>query len=171
MGKLAKAMILASCLGLSACIQSANEGWDFGGEPGEEGEPLMVQAWRGVHGGRIGFRCRAQQVLLFVESWHPLPVPAGRRVPMRMSFSFDVASGYQGSIDGLATSRGIEFPAPAIGEGAENTLLRGLHDGADELLVSMDGAVHRISILFDIENAGHAHRHVAGGCANPLSKT
>lgn len=162
----ARRSLLLASLALAGCIDSGNKGWDFGGEPDPAGGPVMEQAWRGVHEGRVGFRCRNGQILFFVETWHPLPVPAGERRPMTLSYSFEVGSGERQSIQGVATTRGIEIPAATSGEGAPNSLLRGLDDDADELLVILDGAKHLISILFDVDDAGHAHRHVQGGCGS-----
>lgn len=164
MAAIGKALLLAGFLGLAGCIGSGNYGWDLGGEPDPETGAHMPQAWRGVHGGRIGFRCRRGEVLLFVESWHPLRVPPGQRVPMEVFYLFDVANGTRESIQGMATARGVEIPAGQVGDGAPNTLLQGLTNDADELLVMLEGGRHSVSILFDIEDAGHAHRHVAGQC-------
>ena len=161
------ALLLGACLALSGCIDSGNRGWDLGPEPDLTGGPPMEQAWRGVHGGRIGFRCRAGQMFLFVESWDPLDVPPGERRPMDLGYQFDVKSGTRQTVQGLATVRGIEMPAERVGEGAPNALLSRLTDDADELLVTLKGAMHLNSILFDIEDIGHAHRHVQGSCTRP----
>ena len=160
----ARGLLLTGLFAVGGCVEGVNRGWDFGGEPDPAGGPRMQQAWRGVHEGRIGFRCREGQIVLFVETWHPLKVPPGQRVPMELGYQFDVAGGQRETIRGMATSRGIEVPAEQVGDGASNTLLRGLRDDADELLVTLDGAAHGISILFDIEDAAHAHRHVRDGC-------
>ena len=158
---------MASAIGLLAlagCINSGNHGWDLGAEPDPEGGPAMQQAWRGVHEGRIGFRCRAGKVVLFVETWHPLPVPPGRTQPMQLSYRFDVSGEQQDGVDGVGTWRGIEVPAPRVGPGAPNALLRGLTDDADDLLVTLKGANHLITAKFDIGRAAHAHDHVSGVC-------
>ena len=159
-----KWLAAAACLVLAGCVESANRGWDFGAEPDPGGGPPMQQAWRGVHEGRIGFRCRDGQVMLFVETWHPLDVPEGELRPMEMGYRFDVGGETSSSVQGLATRRGIEIPAVRVGEGAADDLLRGLRDDADELAVTLDGATHLISIVFDVENAAHAHRHAQEGC-------
>lgn len=168
MGFRAGAMLLGSCVAAQGCIDSGNRGWDFGGEPVAGGAP-MQQAWRGVHGGRMGFRCRAGRVVLFVETWHPLAVSPGTTQPMRLGYRFDVGGPELGGIEGVATARGIEVPAPSVGTGAPNALLQGLTDDADELAVSLKGAGHLITIVFDVEHAAHAHRHVQGDCgARPV---
>jgi hypothetical protein len=157
-------LAVAALLGLPGCINSGNQGWDFGPEPGVDGGPAMAQAWRGVHAGRIGFRCRAGRVLLFVETWHPLPVPAGQTRPMKLGYRFEAGSDEQGSVEGIATLRGIEIPAPQVGVGAPNALLRGLTDDAEELFVTVTGARHLVTVAFEIDHAAHAHEHVKGGC-------
>jgi hypothetical protein len=163
--RLSRALAPILAIALAGCIDSGNHGWDFGGQIDPQTGAVMSQAWRGVHGGRIGFRCREDQLLLFVESWHPLRAPPGQAVPMEMGFRFDVGSGAeQQRIQGMATSRGIEIPAPRVGEGAPNPLLAGLTDGADELVVTLPGERHQVSILFDVDYAANAHEHVAGGC-------
>ena len=164
MGPASKGMLLTTWLAVGGCIDSGNRGWDLGSEPDLAGGASMEQAWRGVHEGRIGFRCRGGQVLLFVETWHPLDVPAGRRIPAKLVYRFDVGAESLGEIEGLATSRGIEIPAPQVGEGAPNSLMRGLTDHADELVVNLKGVRHLISIKFDVEDAAHAHNHAKRGC-------
>lgn len=124
----------------------------------------MVQAWRGVHEGRVGFRCRDGQVLLFVETWHPLKVPVGQRVAAKLDCRFETADESLGQVEGLATSHGIEISAPKVGEGASSILLRGLADDADDLFVNLAGVRHLISIRFDVEDAAHAHELVSEGC-------
>jgi len=125
----------------------------------------MPQAWRGVHGGRIGFRCRQGQVLLFVETWHPLAVPDGQSVPMQMAFDFMVSPvSEQQRVQGVGTARGIEIPAPQVGEGAPGPLLAGLSNDSDEMSVTLPGERHQVNILFEVDNAGHAHEHVAVPC-------
>jgi hypothetical protein len=161
------ALLLATCLAAGGCIDSGNRGWDLGPEPDPAGGVPMEQAWRGVHEGRIGFRCRGGEVLLFVETWHPLGVPPGQRVPMELGYRFDVAKGSLATVPGVATARGIEVPAPRVGEGAANPLLQGLGKGADELLITLRGKGHGINILFDVEDAAHAHDHVQGTCRAP----
>ena len=164
MGIRRKRALAAACLALAGCIDSGNRGWDFGAEPDPAGGPPLQQAWRGVHEGRIGFRCREGRVLLFVETWHPLDVPPGERRPMDLGYRFDVGGEQLGTVRGIANARGIEVPADQVGEQAADPLLRGLTDNADELFVSLDGAVHGINIRFDISDAGHAHAHAQGGC-------
>ena len=170
MGGKFKPVLLAGCLTLAACIDSGNRGWDLGPEPDLVGGTAMPQAWRGVHAGRIGFRCREGRVLLFVETWHPLAVPLGQRTPMSLDYRFNVAGDKEGSVEGVATSRGIEIPAASIGQGAPNDLLRRLSDDASDLVVGLPGARHGITIKFDVSAAGHAHRLVLGECqARPTS--
>jgi hypothetical protein len=167
--RLSRALAPILAIALAGCIDSGNRGWDFGGQIDPQTGAVMSQAWRGVHAGRIGFRCREDQLLLFVESWHPLRVPAGERVPMEMGYTFDVGSGASERIQGMATPRGIEIPSPRIGDGAPNALLSGLTDDADELLVTLEGERHQIGILFDVDDAAHAYHHVAGGCGRAAS--
>ncbi|MDB5695094.1 MAG: hypothetical protein JWN21_637 [Sphingomonas bacterium] len=159
-----RAALLCACLAIGACINSGNQGWDFGGEPDPAGGPAMQQAWRGVHEGRLGFRCRDGRVVLFVETWHPLKVPAGRAAPMQLGYRFEAGGDQLGSVEGVASTRGIEIPAPTVGERAPNALLRGLTDGADDLFVTLTGAGHLVTIRFDIGHAAHAHRHVQSAC-------
>ena len=163
MRAMTRRLLLIAQLALAGCIGSGNHGWDYGSEPDPAGGPSIQQAWRGVHEGRIGFRCREGRVLLFVETWHPLDVPPGQRLLMQLGYRFEAAGPSGDSVTGLATRRGIEIPAARIGEGAPNPLLRRLAD-ADELFVSLDGAGHLISIRFDIEDAQHAFAHAQGGC-------
>lgn len=164
MSRLPKALLLTLCLTLFGCIDSGNRGWDLGPEPDPAGGALMEQAWRGVHGGRIGFRCRGGQTFLFIETWDPLDVPPGQQLPRDLIYQFEVKAGSRETVQGMATSRGIEILAKRVGEGAPNTLLRRLTDEADELLVTLKGATHLNTVLFDIEDIGHAHRHVQGSC-------
>ena len=160
----ARSILPILCFAVAGCIDSGNQGWDFGAEPDPAGGPSSQQAWRGVHEGRIGFRCRDGRVSLFVETWHPLDVPPGQTLPRKLTYRFDAGGENLGSVEGTATSRGIEIPADRVGEGAPNALLRGLTDSADELVVSLAGAGHLINIKFDVSDAAHAHRHAAGGC-------
>lgn len=157
-------MLLTYCFAAAGCIDSGNRGWDLGSEPDLAGGASMEQAWRGVHEGRIGFRCRDGQVLLFVETWHPLKVPVGQRLAAKLDYRFEAPGESLGEVGGLATFRGIEIPAPQVGEGASSTLLRGLTDDADDLFVNLAGVRHLISIRFDVEDAAYAHKNVSEGC-------
>lgn len=144
---------------LGGCIDSGNKGWDFDAGSDPSGA-WRVQAWRGVHEGRLGFRCGPDgETKLFVETWDRLRPSAGPLV-MQYAFTLDAA---RRPLAALPAGLGIEAPAPALGEGAATPFLRELAM-ADALHVVLPGADHLVTASFDVSDAAHAHQWVTGEC-------
>jgi hypothetical protein len=148
-------VLLGLALAAASCVESGNYGWDLGQwEPPLVAAP-EVEAFRGVHEGRIGLRCRkGGEPVMFVETWRPL-VPAGAPGAATMTYRVD---GAEHSAPGRLGPRGFEFAAhPA--------LLRRLAEASHlEALVPVHGG-GVYPVTFDIGDFARAHEWVRGECA------
>ena len=148
-----KALWLAGPLLLAAsCVDSGNRGWDLGRwDPPLVSEP-QVEAYRGVHEGRIGIACvRGGEPAVFIETWRAL-VPAGPPTPAALTYRID---GTERSAAGLLGPSRFEFSS-----GATPALLEQFAQGArlEALLPVHGGGVYPVT--FDIDDFASAHRWV-----------
>lgn len=153
-----KALWLAGPALLAAgCVDSGNRGWDLGRwHPPLVGEP-QVEAYRGVHEGRIGVACvRGGEPTVFIETWRALS-PEGPPKPTTLTYRID---GVERSAPGMLGRSRFAFPGDAT-----PVLIEQLAQGArlEALLPIHGGGVYPVT--FEIGNFATAHRWVRDECA------
>ncbi|HYD24448.1 MAG TPA: hypothetical protein VEB68_06605 [Croceibacterium sp.] len=140
----------------AGCVDSGNRGWDLG----RWSPPLVaqahVEAFRGVHEGRIGLRCMAGGTpTVFVETWRPVTA-GGAAVAASMTYRI---GGEEHSAPGRLGPHAFELPAEATPE-----LLRQLEQASRiEVLVPLDGG-GVYPVTFDVSDFAHAHDWVRDEC-------
>lgn len=141
-------------LAAGSCVDSGNRGWDLGHWSPPLVESEQVEAYRGVHEGRIGVSCiRGGEPRLFIETWRPLTAEEPSEVTM--SYRLD---GREHAVAGqLSRSR---FVAPASAD-----LIAELSQGSSlEALIPVDGG-GVYPVTFDVGDFTHALEWVRTECA------
>ena len=151
-----RAVCLAAALLSAGCVESGNYRWDFGRWEPPLVSAEVVEAYRGVHGGRIGLFGTAGGIpRLFVETWRPL-VPAGPAQRAAMTYRVD---GREHTVPGTLEPRRFAVLDEAMPE-----LLRQLAEpGKLEALVPVaGGGVYPIA--FDVSDFSAGHDWVRDEC-------
>ena len=150
--------VVAAAL-LAGCVDSGNRGWDLNRWDDPAGGAPFVEAYRGVHAGRIVFRCaRGGAPELVIEAWRPLASPAEGAAPRRMAYRAD---GREGSAVGIVEGNRIRFPLAAPGSAPLAADLAKADD-LEALLPLSGGAVFPVG--FDISDSSHALKWVEAEC-------
>ncbi len=149
-------LVLGLALVAGSCVESGNHGWDLGRWDPPLVRESEVEAFRGVHEGRIGLRCRrGGAVTVFVETWRPL-VPAGRVRAASLTYRLD---GTEHSAPGLLAPKRFEFNGDATPK-----LLRQLAGASSmEALIPVEGG-GVYPVTFDVTDFSTAHDWVRGEC-------
>jgi hypothetical protein len=153
-GRINALLILA--FAATGCVESGNYGWDLGRwEPPLVAEP-EVEAFRGVHEGRIGLRCvRGGEPSLFIETWRPLLADS----PAREATLTYRIEGVGHSTRGRLGPKRFDFDAAST-----PALLEQLTNASHlEALIPVDGG-RVYPVTFNVSDFAQAHAWVRGEC-------
>jgi hypothetical protein len=139
-----------------SCVESGNYGWDLGRWQPPLSAEAQVEAFRGVHEGRIGLVCRKGGApTLFVETWRPL-VPEGAGSVATMTYRVGEA---EFTAAGMLDAHRFEVEARA----ADDVLMQVAAADEVEVLVPVNGG-GVYPITFDVSELAQARDWVRAEC-------